>query len=83
MVGRGDADDVDVLVRDDLADILLERGSLALFFLDLLHRPADDGLVGVADGGDDSVLFFVEKTANVIHATAVDSDHGHTEFLGR
>ena len=69
-----------VLVVDDLADVLLVLGRLALGLLDGLHGPADDGLVGVADGGDDAVVLAGEA-ADVVHAPAVDADDGHVQLI--
>src|SRR5262249_20763251 len=75
VVGRGDGDDVDRLVLDDLADVLLVLGRLALGLLDLLHGAADDGLVAVADGGDDAVEAGVEEPVELFGVVAADVAH--------
>src|SRR5262249_45958229 len=81
VVGRGDADDVDVAVLHDPAQILDERGPAVLSPLDGLLGAAGDGGIDVADVGDGAVEFAVDKSADVIHSAAVDADDGHVEPL--
>ncbi len=72
MGGRGDCDDVDVLIFDDFADVLFVLGGLALGALGAAHGLADDVGIGVADGGDDAVIFAGEA-ADVFLAAAADA----------
>src|SRR5262249_12079864 len=80
VVGRGDGDDVDVLVLDDLADVLDVFRLLALAFGGNLHRRADDRRVGVADGGHDAVVF-AGVGPDVTLALAANADAGDAELL--
>ena len=56
VVGRGRGDDVDRLIVHDAAQVLFIPGGLALLVFDVFHRPADHGLVAVANGRDDAAV---------------------------
>src|SRR5262249_7974807 len=56
VIGRGDRDDVNVLVFDYPAQVLLELGRHALGLLDLLDRVLGKSGVAVAHGGDDAIV---------------------------
>src|SRR6185437_5381523 len=82
VIGRGDGDDVDVFVFDDFANVLLELGRAALFFLDSLHGSADDGRVRVADGGDDGIeLVVAGEGTDMAHTPAVNANDGDTQLI--
>src|SRR5262249_51445902 len=65
---------------DDLADVLDETRGDALGLFDVPHGGADDGLVGVADDGDDTVVFLGEA-ADMAHTTAADAGDGDAEAV--
>src|SRR5262249_16415779 len=76
VVRGGDGDDVDVLVLDHPADVLLVLRGFPLRRFDPLHRVADDCLVAVAHDGDLGVDVPVGEPGDVAHAPAVDADDG-------
>src|SRR5262245_10843732 len=63
VVGRGNADGVNRLVFENLADVLDVFGGEALLLLGVGHGRADDALINVADGGDDAVELLVAGVA--------------------
>src|SRR5439155_19049010 len=71
----------DVLVLDDLADILDKARLLPLRLGDGAHGLADDGAIGVADGGDDTAVL-VGETADMSHAAAMHADDGDAQGVG-
>ena len=80
VIGRGDADDVDGLVVQDAANVLLILGRLALGLLRRRHRSADHCLIAVADRGDDAIVL-AGVTGRVVGALAVDADHSHVQRI--
>src|SRR5262249_12478998 len=66
VVRRGDRDDVDVLVGDNLPDVLFVLRRALLLPLDGLHRAADHGFIAIADGGDLAIVL-AEEPADVAH----------------
>src|SRR5439155_26693377 len=56
VVRRGDADDVNRLVFDHLANVLLKAGHLPLSLFRGGHAPADPRLIGVAQDGHDAIV---------------------------
>src|SRR5207237_9936753 len=69
VVGRGGGDDVDRLIVHDAAQVMFIPGSLALLVFDVFDRPADHGLVAVANGRDDAAVL-VRKLMHMLHAAA-------------
>ena len=55
-------------------------GILPCAFSTLLHGVADDGLIAVADGGDDAVML-AREAADVAPAAAVHADDGDAQFI--
>src|SRR5439155_24758797 len=80
VIGRGDADDVDVAVFHDAAQILDELRPLTLRPFGSFHGPAGHGGVAVANVGDDAVVVAGE-TIDMIAAAAVDANDGDIEAL--
>src|SRR5258708_38075896 len=80
VVGRGDADDVDALVIENLANVLLKPDGLSLCLLGLGEARSDDGLVAVADDRDDAVML-AGKAVDMLTAAALDADDGDAQLL--
>ena len=79
VVRRGDCDDVDLFVFDDLAQILFVFG-LPLVFRNLRHSLLDDAFVGVANGRDNAAVL-IGQTADMVHTAAIDADDGDAKLV--
>ena len=78
MVRCGDRNDIDRLVFDHLANVLLELRLGFLPLADLFHGIADDRLIAIADG-DDLAVVFAEEAADMVHAAPMHADDGHAK----
>jgi len=75
VIGRGDGDDVDVLVFEHLPDVGVSGDFDALLVLGI-HALAEDGVVHVAEGGEtDAGILQAAEGADVRAAPAVEADH--------
>src|SRR5438445_529307 len=80
VVGGRDADNVDRLVVEDAADVLLVLRGLVLGPFGGRHRLADHRLIAIADGGDNAIVLAGIAT-DISAALTVDADHGHVERI--
>src|SRR5262245_38630561 len=82
VIWRGDGNDVDRLVGDHFADVLLELGGLPLAFLEGLHRLANDAFVAITNRDDLAAVLFIEA-ADMAHAAAIHTDDGNAHLFIR
>jgi hypothetical protein len=80
VIGRRDADDVDALVVQQIANVGDERGLALLPFRHFFHAFLTDFLVRVTDVEHLGVLA-ARKRANVTAAAPANTDDGHSQLF--
>jgi len=82
VVGRGNGHQIDGFVFQDPAKVLFILGGLALDLFDVPHGVADNGLVDIADGGNNTIIF-AGKASDMAHALAADANNRHMQPIVR
>src|SRR5262249_45673461 len=80
VIRRGDGHDIDVLILDDAANILLEVGSVALRPLNSFHGRIDHTRIGIANRRDDAIVA-VGEAADMAHAAPAHADNGDPKLV--